>query len=147
MRKERREKLEKAETPMLVPSQQRWASQPRFIRAGSHLFDELFRLGLGVSAGSACGALVVDSRQDLSGYHFEHGFVLVIVGGAFAFMLAVPIGIIYAQFRKPSLKQRRLPGQPPPPALRYVGRVAFLVGFALWFWIRSVLLQTAQTGA
>ena len=147
MRKERREKLEKAETPMLVPSQQRWASQPRFIRAGSHLFDELFRLALGICLGTAASALVVDARRDLSGTHFEHGIVLVIVGGAFAFMLSAPIGIAYAQLRKPSLKQRRLPGQPPPPALRFVGRVAFLAGFGLWFLIRMVLLQTAQTAA
>lgn len=142
MRKRTRERLESAEAPTLVPSNQRWASKPRFIRAGSHLFDELFRLSLGMSLGFMVGSLATESWRS-----FGVGGLMTVVFLAFSvcalgFAISIPFGIVYAFARKPSLKHRRLPGQPPLPALRFVGRTTFVIGIVLWLATRDAFLGT-----
>ncbi|MAW60003.1 MAG: hypothetical protein CMJ94_04100 [Planctomycetes bacterium] len=144
LRKRRREALEKVDKPTLVRGPHEWAFRPRFIRAGSHLFDEVFRLALGLGLGFCLGAIVSDSWRYWGVGGLTTVIFLALMAAATGIVVSLPVCLIYLQVRKPSLKKRRLPGQPPPPALRYVGRTALAVGFGLWFLVRAGLLRLAE---
>ena len=138
----RRDGNELPSSPKALPSRSGWASSPKFIRRGSTIFDEVFRLGMGFSAGMALAFAVLDFREQTERTLDAGGTGLAVVlgiGGFFSFglFLAVPVCIVWAFSRQGQIKAARKNRQPLPKPVRWLGLPAMLFGFACYAIVRT----------
>lgn len=130
--------------PKLIPSRSRWASSPNFIRSGSMIFDEVFRLGMGVPAGVACGYGLLDLRRIAEAQTEAGATGLAAIGGfagffAISFFLCMPICIVWGFWRQAQCKAARKKRISPPEPLRWLGTSSLLVGFVVYLFARTYL--------
>ena len=129
--------------PNLIPSRNRWASSPNFIRSGSMIFDEVFRIGMGFSAGMALGYSLLDLRRLAAEQATEGGTSIAAVGGtvgvfAFGAFLVVPVCIIWGFWRQMQLKAARKKREQLPEPIRWLGLPAILIGLVCYAIVRTL---------
>lgn len=126
-----------------VPSRAHWASSPRFIKSGSLIFDEVFRIGMGFPAGMSLGFAVLDLRRLASEQLQVEGTSLAAIGGLAGFFalgafFIAPVVIIWGLVRQAQLKAIRKRKEPAPDPIHWLGLPALAVGFACYLFVRTL---------
>lgn len=139
IRKTRKAQLERNERPTALPSRTHWASQPRFIQAGSRIFDEVFRIGLAFPFGATSAYLLFDMREvGRQNEGFAAFKVLMIVFGI-ALIGSVLFCVGWAYLRQQAYHQARRLKQKPPDPKSYLGRSSLALGFLAYVSWRFAL--------
>jgi uncharacterized membrane protein YphA (DoxX/SURF4 family) len=139
----RRESEATPDRPTAVSNNTHWASSPRFIKSGSHIFDEVFRVGMGFPAGMALAFAVFDFRRLAAEQLDAAGTSLVAVGGiarvfAFGAFLVAPVCIAWGFWRQAQLKAIRKKREPLPEPIRWLGLPAMLIGVVGYLIMRTL---------
>jgi hypothetical protein len=139
---DRRSADEVSSPPHLIPSRGRWASSPRFIKSGSHVFDEVFRIGMGFPAGMGFSFSVLDMRRLAAEQLEAGGTSLAAVGGtvgvfAFGAFLIAPVCIVWGLWRQARLKAIRKRREQLPEPIRWLGLPAMFVGMVCYLIVRT----------
>jgi len=139
----RRQNAERvSERPTAVSDNTHWASSPRFIKSGSMIFDEVFRIGMGFPGGMALAYAVLDMRRLAAEQLDEGGTSLAAIGGmvgtfGFGAFLAMPVCIIWGFSRQAQLKAARKKRERLPEPIRWLGLPALLVGIVCYAIVRT----------
>lgn len=133
MRKERRKQLEKTERPTAVSNHTHWASQPRFIRSGSRIFDEVFRMGMGFPTGVACGYMLSEMQALAERKDGFAAFSALIVIFSIGFCISVVFCIAWGFWRSMQFQALRRRRENLPSPLRFLGTGSLLLGGLAWF--------------
>ena len=129
--------------PKAIPSRSGWASSPKFIRRGSAIFDEVFRIGMGFPTGLALSFAVLDFREFTEERTQAGSAALAALEGivgvfGFGLFLAVPVCIVWGFFRQAQAKAARKKRVPLPEPIRWLGLPAMLIGFVCYLFVRTL---------
>ena len=138
VRKNRRAQLERHERPTALPSRTHWASRPQFIKSGSRVFDEVFRIGLAFPFGVATGYLVFDMRDVGKQEDGLVAFELLVIIFGIGLIASVAFSICWAYLRNEAYAQARREKRDPPDPMRFLGRISLTLGFLAYCAWRSL---------